>query len=736
MKHGPSLVNAETVIMNRIESKSPLNGVLGWLCLSLFFITASPTSVFAETSNWAKTDHTAVRLISAARAVGDADTVALGLQFELKDGWKIYWRSPGDAGFPPRIDWSGSTNLAGARISWPAPVRFSVLDLETVGYKHEVVLPITALLQRPGEALQLHATVDYLACSDICVPYTADLTMKVPAGPANAGEFTHLVSRYNSQVPQRTAAQGVDIDGLTVLPGQPATTVRLTATSTQPFSKPDAFLEGPAELAFGAPTVTLGNGGLTATLDMVVFGTESLDMPVAGTEITATLVDGDRSVERRLTLSPPSAPQTTVSEPPSSHSPVAVPPQRSFLMILGLGLLGGLILNLMPCVLPVLSIKLLGVVSHGGGDPRSVRLSFIASALGILFSFMVLAAVLAAMKTLGGSVNWGIQFQQPWFLIVMILVMTVFTCNLWGFLDIRLPKFVADAGVRSGRVDGLGGHFLTGALATLLATPCSAPFLGTAIGFALARGATDIFAVFAALGLGLAAPYLAVAAFPRLATMLPRPGRWMTVLRYILGAALAATGAWLLTVLAVEVGDTGALIIGMVALSMALAICLAAGAEGPLNRSGVVVAAALAVGALLMPVRAHDKPAVMPEGAWTVFDEAAIPGLVAEGRVVFVNVTAEWCITCQANQTLVLSKDQVRHVLGSDTVVAMRGDWTRPDPAIANYLASFGRYGIPFDAVYGPGLPDGEALPELLTTDAVLGTIERAADARQQSLDP
>ncbi len=293
-----------------------------------------------------------------------------------------------------------------------------------------------------------------------------------------------------------------------------------------------------------------------------------------------------------------------------------------------------------------------------------------------------------------------------------------------------------DSADSRGNLHGLGGHFLSGALATLLATPCSAPFLGTAVGFALARGGTDIFAVFAALGLGLAAPYLAVAAFPRLATMLPRPGRWMIVLRRILGAALAATGAWLLTVLAAEVGDTGALIIGMVALSMALAICLAAGAEGPLNRSGVVIAAALAIGAFLMPVRPQNKPAVTPDSAWTVFDEAAISGLVAEGRVVFVNVTAEWCITCRANEALVLSKDQVRQVLVSDTVVAMRGDWTRPDPAIATYLASFGRYGIPFDAVYGPGLPDGEALPELLTTNAVLGAIERAAGASRQSAGP
>src|SRR3989338_66930 len=207
---------------------------------------------------------------------------------------------------------------------------------------------------------------------------------------------------------------------------------------------------------------------------------------------------------------------------------------QSLAVILLLAVLGGLILNLMPCVLPVLSIKLLGVVGHGGGDNRTVRLSFIFSAAGILFAFGVLAAALIGLKAAGMSIGWGIQFQQPWFLIAMTLVVTAFACNLWGFFEVRLPAYIADWGEHSSHMHGLGGHFLQGALATLLATPCSAPFLGTAIGFALSRGASEIAAVFAALGLGLALPYLAVAAFPGLATRLPRPGRWMVVLRRLL----------------------------------------------------------------------------------------------------------------------------------------------------------------------------------------------------------
>lgn len=698
-----------------------VRGLIAWLVLAVLAGGMAPAGVFAQASDWVGTDHTAVRLISAADAVGDADTVRLGLQFRLNDGWKIYWRSPGDAGFPPRVDWAGSSNLADARISWPAPVRFSILGMETVGYAREVVLPIAARLLRPGDPLVLRAVVDYLACSDICVPYTAHLALTLPAGPSEPGNLAHLISRYENRVPGDGAAHGLAIEGLTLLRGAPDAALRVTATSTLPFAEPDVFLEGPAELAFGSPQITLTNDGRAARLDSEVFGAASLEAPLEGSTVTVTLVDGDRGAERRVTVAPPAIQA-------ADRDPAAQAPGPSYLVILGLGLLGGLILNLMPCVLPVLSIKLLGVVGHGGGDPRWVRLSFVASALGILFSFLVLAGALAAMKALGASVGWGLQFQQPWFLTAMILVMTLFACNLWGLFEVRLPRAVADAGIHAGHVHGLGGHFLTGALVTLLATPCSAPFLGTAVGFALSRGAVDIFAVFTALGLGLATPYLAVAAFPRLATMLPRPGPWMRVLRRILGFALAATGIWLLTVLAAEVGEPGGLIVGLLALAMALAIFAAGRSDHRLGRAGGWTAAAgVAVLALLLPTRMADRPPLPLNGAWIAFDEAAIPALVAEGRVVFVNVTADWCITCRVNETLVLSKHPVRDSLASDAVVAMRADWTRPDAEISAYLARFGRYGIPFDAVYGPGVPNGQALPELLTTEAVLGGLERAA---------
>ncbi len=706
--------------MKSPQTRFPTIGRFACFCLSALFWAITATADAREpASEWATTEQGAVRLIAATDAVGNGNTVSLGLQFRLEDGWKVYWRSPGDAGYPPRLDWSGSANLAEAEVLWPLPARFSVLGFETVGYKDEVVLPIGAQLVRAGEAVEIRASVDYLTCSDICVPVSADLAFDLPSGSARPSVFAHLISRHLNRVPGDGKAHGLGLGPVQLIGTGNETRFRIEATSIEPFSDPDVFIEGPEELAFESPRVTLDRDDRSAVLEVGVIGTEFLEKPLLGTQVTVTLVDGERGAERRL-------PVETLEFAANQVTPRT---ETSLAVILALGLLGGLILNLMPCVLPVLSIKLLGVVGHGGGDPRTVRLSFIASAAGILFSFMILAGALAVLKASGSAVGWGLQFQQPWFLTTMMLVVILFACNLWGFFEIRLPGVIADAGEHSSHVHGLGGHFLTGALATVLATPCSAPFLGTAVGFALSRGTGEIFAVFVALGLGLAAPYLAVAAVPKLATALPRPGPWMIVMRRILGLALAATGIWLLTVLAAQRGGAGATTIGVFAAGMAVALYVSGRAPSRFRRFGGIAAATLAALAFFVPSRPADTTGNVPEGLWVPFNETAIQELVAGGRIVFVNVTADWCITCRVNESLVLARSPVRDRLSSDGIVSMRGDWTLPNEAISDYLAGFGRYGIPFDAVYGPGIPQGEPLPELLSRETVLSALDRAAGA-------
>ena len=410
----------------------------------------------------------------------------------------------------------------------------------------------------------------------------------------------------------------------------------------------------------------------------------------------------------------------------------ALPMQTDRLPVIGLALLGGLVLNLMPCVLPVLSLKLLALIGYAGAERRAARLSFVATAAGVVVSFGVLAAVLIALKVAGTAIGWGIQFQQPWFLAGMALLTTLFAANLWDWLPMALPSGVAS---RLGTTHG-GGQisdaFLLGAFATLLATSCSAPFVGTAIGFALARGPFDIGLVFAALGVGMATPFLAVAAAPGLVAWLPRPGPWMNWLRPILGFALLGTAVWLLSVLGVETGPAAALIAGA-ALAVLLPV-LAWRHRATYRRFFASAAAALLASLAILVPTLHGQAVPVAASApdvradlWQPFDAAALRDMVAQRHVVFVDVTAAWCLTCKVNELIVLNRDPVADQLRAAGVVAMRADWTQPDPEITAYLQSFSRYGVPLNVVYGPSAREGIALPELLTPDAVMGAFRRAA---------
>ena len=690
-------------------------------------LAAGGGSAWAMAGKWAANDHVSMRIVSTVEGVGDRSTLRLGLQFKLQPGWKIYWRSPGDAGYPPKPSWRESKNLAGIEVRWPAPERFSIFGLETLGYKDEVVLPITARLVRPGEPLELRASVDYLTCKDICVPYNTKAAIELPAGPAAPSALANMIDRYIDRVPGKGARHGLAIERVAFAPAGDGIAIRVEATALEPFTRPDLFVEGPPGAFFERPTVAYGDAGRRAVLTVVGGGVALASFE--GSSVTLTLVDGGRAMEEVRVASLSAGPLPAlegVSMAPDSMAP-------SLVVILLLAVLGGLILNLMPCVLPVLSLKVLSAVGHGGKEEAEVRIGFIASAAGILFAFFVLALVLVVLQATGMAVGWGIQFQQPVFLAVMGVVVTLFACNLFGLFEARLPQAIADFASHHGDSHSLAGHFLTGAFATVLATPCSAPFLGTAVGFALSRGAGEIFAVFAALGLGLALPYLGVAAFPALATRLPKPGRWMVVLRRILGISLVATAVWLISVLAVQVGDEGALGVGALLVLIVVVMAMRKMSGSWLGRHAGKASAVLAVAAIAASLVVQSPGSVgrtaLADTVWEPFDRAAIPGLVARGRTVFVDVTADWCITCRANKGLVLGRGDIAAWLASGRVVAMKADWTRPDPAISNYLAAFGRYGIPFNIVYGPKAPRGVPLPELLTSGAVFDAVARAGGA-------
>ncbi|UUX51943.1 protein-disulfide reductase DsbD family protein [Nisaea acidiphila] len=669
-------------------------------------------------SDWVSTDFADVRLVSAVSGTEGRETVPLGLQFRLAEGWKVYWRAPGDAGFPPEIAWQGSENLSAAEWQWPVPERFSLFGLETYGYHDEVVIPIGAVLSKPGAALSLKADMNALACSDICVPLNAKLALDLEGGAAEPTAFAQLIDRYRARVPRDMSGLGLDIASVSAVGAPEPHSLRIEVRSSVPLEALDVFPEARAGFSFGKPEVELSPDRLSAVLIVPAGVPEGGRL--SGEAVTLTLVDGDRFLERALIVS-------------EADGNADAGRWAALSAILSIAFLGGLILNLMPCVLPVLSLKVVGAIKYGGADKGAIRTGFLASAAGIVASFLLLAGGAIALKEAGLAVGWGIQFQQPLFLAVMIAILVLFAGNLAGLFEIALPRRLADLGLAGGDAGRgrLTSHFLTGAFATLLATPCSAPFLGTAVGFALSRGAAEILTVFAVMGLGLAAPYLLVAAIPGLARALPKPGPWMVWLRRILALALLATALWLFSVFAASAEPVRALLLAVLALVLTGALVWRARRGGAQHRAAGLLAAfsMLAVIGVGLQATARDGGAA-PETEsavnWQTFDRREIARLVAAEKTVLIDVTADWCLTCKVNKSLVLDGSEITARIASGDIVAMRADWTTPDPAIAEYLASFGRYGIPFNAVYGPAAPSGVVLPELLSLEAVEAAIREA----------
>ena len=685
----------------------------------------APETVLAAASDWSQTDVSQVRLIAARTATGDTTEIRAGLQFQLEPGWKIYWRSPGDSGLPPIPNFSQSENVADVTMRWPAPQRFfEAAELETIGYLDETVFPLTIQVERPGEPVSVHTTLDYQACEKVCIPFSTELRLDILAGDAEPSGFAQLIERFEERVPRDAGLSGIEILSAGLVGAPPAQFVEVSMKSPVPFDGGDMFVEAPNRFRIPASEASLAANGTRLTLRAPVEARGDRDL--IGEPITITVISGDRSVEI-----PIAAAAAAIGQDREETSVM------SFLVMLLVALLGGLILNLMPCVLPVLSLKILGAIGHGGGERRQVAKSFVAAAAGIVVSFLVLAAGAVAVKLAGGAVGWGIQFQQPLFLVFLVLVLSLFAYNLFGLYEVGLPGWLGDVGLRAGTEaeakGGMAGHFVTGAFATLLATPCSAPFLGTAVGFALSRGPVEIFAIFAALGIGMAAPYLVVAGFPGLATRLPKPGRWMLWLRVLMGFALAGTAIWLITVLAAQSGPVAALAVASLMLLIVPLIWLAR--AGPARRRIGMVAIILVAGATFAaPVLLESQPTasasssggMTAEVEWQPFDLAVLDAALSEGKVVFVDVTADWCVTCKVNKRLVLDDAVVRERLMAPDVVCLRADWTRPSNEIAAYLASFDRYGIPFNAVYGPLASDGLVLPELLSADSVLSALDNA----------
>jgi thiol:disulfide interchange protein len=686
--------------------------------------------------------HAVTALVAETRGAAPGSTIWVAVVQTLDKGWHTYWRNPGDAGEPTAIRWTLPAGWRAGEIAWPTPQRLPVGPIMNYGYEGKVVLPVpieVPATAKPGDQAKLSAAVDYLVCAEVCVPGSAavDLTVPVVAGaPRTDPVGGPLIAAVLASAPKpsgltaRFRATGSRLDLAIVgatLAGAPAR---------------DAYFYpyGETSIDHGKPqTIDRGTQGLT--LAMTAGG--AFAKGASPTTVAGVLTLDGKAYEVTATPGPPPAgasglgpPKTETGTAGAFAPTLALAPT---LLALGGAFLGGLILNLMPCVFPILSMKAAALAGHAG-EGRRARANALAFLGGVLVSFVGLAAALEVARAAGAAVGWGFQLQSPTAVALLALVMLAAALNLSGLFEVGTSAQGVGSGLAS--QGDLAGSAVTGVLAAVVAAPCTAPFMGPALGFALTQPAPVALAVFLALGLGFAAPFTLLSLSPRLIRGLPRPGPWMDMFRKALAFPMYGTAAWLAWVLAQQAGPAGLARMLAAAVVLALAAWLFglgqrraalgrdAGAIGLEGGAAVALAAALGLAAIgggpadTSSARAAPAPAGISPQAWSPDRLAA---LRAAHTPVLVNFTAAWCVTCQVNERVVFSTGEVARAFRHAGAVYMVADWTRRDGAIAKALAEQGRIGVPLYLVYGADGGPPKVLPQLLTPSLVAQAVDRAA---------
>jgi thiol:disulfide interchange protein DsbD len=661
--------------------------------------------------------HVQVELIADAAGIEPGRALKLGIHFIPEPEWHVYWRNPGDSGEAPRVEWTLPPGLTAGGLEWPAPTRIEVGPLVNFGYPGEMLLaaPITVLPDlTAGAPLDLRADAKWLVCNqDECIPGSAALSLSLPVGDGRAIGNSGAVAPAVTALFATTAAR---------LPTQPPPTWRVTA------ERDDDRL-----------TLAVRGATLAAEPAPFFFAADRETLEPSATQ-TVTREPGGF----RLALTPrtttPAALAGVLRVGDHAYAidvPTAAPLAGPSAMPLLLAFAGGLLLNLMPCVFPVLALKALALAGLAGEARRRVRRHGLVYAVGVVVSFWMLAGLLLAARAGGAELGWGFQLQNP---TVIAALAALFFWMALVLLDIvSIGGSIMGVGHHLTVGDGDRSAFFTGVLATVVATPCTAPFMGTAIGYALAQPALVALAVFTTLGLGLAFPYVLVTFVPTLASRLPRPGPWMETLKQLLAFPLLATVVWLVWVASVQAGPPAVVVIltGLVLIAFAAWIGSRWSGAGARLVAGAVVAVAALASLTITPI---DTPA--PGGApsesgayaafeWEPFSSARVAELRAQGRPVFVDFTAAWCVTCQVNKKVALETAEVTAKMQALGVTAIRADWTRPDAEITRALQEFGRDGVPLYVLYS-GRPDDppKILPQILTPAIVIAELEKLATRR------
>ena len=661
-----------------------------------------------------------VELLAETQSIAAGRTFWIALRQEITPGWHTYWMNPGDAGEPPRIEWTLPAGFTAGEIQWPPPERIAAGPAMSYGYSREVVLPIAVTAPPglgPGARVTLRGQASWIVCEKTCVPEEAAIALTLPVTatmPAPDPRGAPLIAAARRAVPAPSpwpasfvatpervtfaiAARGLDAQRVSEAWFYPARWGAIEHAAPQRWRIDDAGL-----------TLEVARGPLpeavTGPLEGVLVVSERLDSGIAHQAFTVRA------------------------------EPRAAGPGLSLLQAAALALAGGLVLNLMPCVLPVLSVKTLGLVRHASGRRAALRVHGLAYTGGVLVSFALVAGTLLGLRAGGQQLGWGFQLQSPLFVTLLAYVLFVMALNLSGVIVVGARW--TGAGQALAARPGYAGSFFTGALATVAATPCTAPFMSAALGYAVTQPWTSALLVFEALGLGLALPYLLLTLVPAWQRLLPAPGSWMVRLEQLLAFPLYASVAWLVWVVSQQAGPSGvaAALAGLVLIAFAVGLYrISRAAGGRWRRVAAASVVALGVAAIgapaldsLVDTRVAARAARAEGGAWEPFSPQRLAELRAAGTPVFLNVTAAWCLTCLVNERVALRSSAVTDAFVRKGVVRLKADWTTRDPAITRVLGSFGRNGVPLYLLYPAG-PAAEptVLPQILTEGVVVDATDK-----------
>lgn len=721
------------------------SSVLPAVFVVMLLVCTAPGSAIAQSSD-DPSPHSTATLVSEASSIAPGESFTVALRLEMEDGWHSYWKNPGDSGQPTSIDWSLPPGFRVSTIQWPYPHRIPFGPMTSYGYSEEVLLPVTVTppdTLSTGRTVTLQGTANWLICAEICLPAKADIQQSVSvAQNVQSSSEAEAIADARSKQPKT-------VDSWTVQAARSSGSYTL-AISSSDGSTPDLdetyFFPTEGEvLDHAAPqTISQADGTYLLALQQSSYAQTAADslrgVLVAPEGTTWDATGATRAMRVNVAV------DSTLSGVASAAAAGTGGGSLSLPWALLFAFAGGMLLNLMPCVFPVISVKILGFAEQADEDESTIRQHGLLFGLGVLVSMWVLAGSLLAVRAAGSQVGWGFQLQSPMFVALMAMLFFGIGLNLLGVFEIGTRLMSVGGRLQSKAPgDGSVGAFMTGVLATVVATPCTAPFMGAALGVALTLSTIGALLIFTALGVGMAVPYVGLSMAPGLLDRLPKPGAWMETLKQFFAFPMFATAIWLVWVFGQQAGNGGValLLFGLLLLGMAAWVVHRWSAPG-LSRTvrfltrGVVTAmivGAVAAGVIgagygsSSPASTETSSSSTSSSAWTSFSPDKISQLRSEGRPVFVDFTAAWCLTCQVNERTVLNTDEVQAAFEKRNVALFKADWTNRDPQITKALESHGRSGVPVYVFY-PGDGSGPTLlPEVLTQDIVMNALESVSTA-------